>query len=144
MRKFDLLQQLDVGAACPRHSRRHPLADAVHRQDRRFVEGRAQEGAGGVRQVMFGEQNAFLGYADFRLQRAGNPELVQHPGDHRFAEHLPRFRVGLQDGGQDAVQFAERLLEEHDVVEIFPVDAGGIQAVLDGIFGKVVVVFLAA
>ena len=49
-----LLAHLDLVALADAVGARHPLAHAVHGQDRGLVEGRAQEGAGGVRQVMLG------------------------------------------------------------------------------------------
>ncbi len=71
-----------------------------------------------MRQVMLAEQNLFFADAEFRLQRGCDPELVDHPRNHRLAKHLPRLRISLQHHHEDAVEFAEWLLKKHDVVEI--------------------------
>ena len=76
-------------------------------------------------------------------KRGGDPELVDHPGNHRLAEDLVGLRIGLQRRHQDAVELAERLLEEDNVVQIVARDAGLLQAELDGLLGKIEVVLLA-
>jgi hypothetical protein len=46
------------------------------------------------------------------------PELVAHPGHHRFGERLPGSRVALHGGEEDALELHKRLLVEDDVIEI--------------------------
>ena len=69
-----------------------------------------------------------------------DPQLVEHPGDHRLAENLPGLRIGLQHGRQIAVELAERLLVEDHVVDVGALDASAFQAELDGLVREVEVV----
>src|SRR5580704_12933334 len=92
---------------------------------------------------MVGEQNLLAVDRQLRLQRARDPELVEHPSNHRFTKHLQRLWIGLQDAGQDAVELAERLLEKNHVIQIPAIDACLAQAELDGIGGEIKVVLLA-
>src|SRR6266478_3076678 len=84
---------------------------------------------------MFAKEDLLLGEAQFSLESASHPELVDHPGDHRFAKHFPGFRIGLQDRHQNAVKLPEGLFEEDDVVDVSTCDAGAIQTELDRISG---------
>ena len=144
MGEHHLLPDVDLVAASDAPGARHPLTHAVHGQDGGFVEGRAQKRAGGVRQVMFAEQNLVGRNAQLRGDLRADPQLVDHPGDHRLAKDLVRLRIGLQHGHQDAVELAEGLLVEDDVVQVAGLDARALQAELDGLVGKVEVVLDAA
>ena len=92
---------------------------------------------------MFAEQNLVPVHANLVLDLGRDPKLVHHPGNHRLAEQLVGLRIALQRHHQDAVEFAEWLLEENHIVEIPAGDAGGIEAELYGLLGKVEVVLLA-
>ena len=61
MREAQLVRQLDPVAAPDAEARGRPLADAVQRQDRGLLERRREEGAGGVRLVVVGEDVACRG-----------------------------------------------------------------------------------
>ena len=121
MRKADLVRSDGRSIAVADAERgRRPLADAVHREDRGALERRAEERAGRVRRWCCGMN---------RIRSAGtpsaladpvlDPELVEQPRGHRLAEH--RCRVAAPSRStveQDPLELDERLLEEHDVVEI--------------------------
>ena len=57
VRELDVTVQLDPVAAADAERGRAPLADAVERQDRRFLERTRKKGAGGVALVMVGEHD---------------------------------------------------------------------------------------
>ena len=69
VREARLLEQLDAVLSAPSPQvalptpsvAGGPLADAVDGQDRRLLERRAEEGAGGVRQVVLDEQDPSCG-----------------------------------------------------------------------------------
>src|SRR5437016_5873088 len=143
MGEFHLLRKSDVVSAAHTVGSRHPLAHPVDRENRGFLKWRAKECACRMRQVMLREKYAVLSYTQFSLQSACDPEFVEHPGDHGFAEHLPRFRVSLQNRRQNPIQLAERLLEENNIVKILPRDTFRFQTELDGILGEIVIVLLA-
>src|SRR5215469_12077925 len=96
-----------------------------------------------MRKMMVGKENLVLGNAQLRLKGARHPELVDHPGDHGLPEYLPGLRIGLQHGRQDAIELAERLFKENDVVEIVPRNPARFKAVVNGFPGKIEVVLLA-
>ena len=60
MREPQLVRERDPVAAADAERGRRPLADAVEREDRRFLERRREEGAGRVRFVVLGEDEALL------------------------------------------------------------------------------------
>ncbi len=62
--EVDLADDLQSVAFAQRQRRRRPFAHAVHRQHRRALERRGEEGAGGMAQVVLGEQQ--LGLASRR------------------------------------------------------------------------------
>ena len=120
VRKADLVRQLDAVAASRAVGRRGPLADAVHRQDRRLLERRREERAGGVGFVMLREDDR-LAVAPAQPTRdlARQAELLARPGGSEPDElPEPARRVG-EVGFQQAVELQERLLVEADGIEVF-------------------------
>src|SRR5271165_1418543 len=81
-------------------------------------------------QVVFAIQDPVFGNSQVGRYFRSDPEFVHHPGNHGFAEDLVGLGIGLQNGHQDAVELAERLLEESDVVQVAALDAAGFEAVL--------------
>jgi hypothetical protein len=140
MRKLDLLGQLDLRAASYSASRRQPFADTINGQNRRFLKRRAEKRARSVRKMVLREENAIAADSQFRLQGTGDPQLVQHPADHGFAENFPRLRISLQDADQQPVELSKRPLIKDHVVQVFGVDLRFTQAKLDGVFRKTKVV----
>ena len=60
VREVDLADHLQAVAVSQRQRRRGPFADTVHRQHGRALERRREEGAGGMAQVVLGEQQLAL------------------------------------------------------------------------------------
>ena len=71
-----------------------PLADAVYGDDGGLVKGGGKHGAGGVGDVVVGEE--YLAGRDANLVHQGvlDPELVTKEIDHRLAKDLPGARHG--------------------------------------------------
>ncbi len=144
MREHHLLADVDLIAASDAPRSRHPLAHAIHGQDRRFVKRRTQERAGRVRHVMLAIQNLVGRDAQLRRDLRADPQLVDHPGDHRLAKDLVRLRIGLQHAHQNAIEFAEGLLVEDRVIQVSGLDPGALQTELDGMMGEAEVMLDAA
>ena len=87
--------------------------------------------------MVLAEQDAVFGDAQVCGDLGSDPQLVHHPGDHGLAKHFVGLRIGLQHGHQDAVELAEGLLEEGDIVHVAALDAAGFQTELDGVLGIV-------
>src|SRR5437879_4574713 len=141
MRKLHLLQQADFVATGDAPGGRDPLTYAVHRKDGGLFKRRAKERACCVGKVMFAEHNLFFWNAQLRFNCAAHPKLVNHPGDHRFAEGFPRLRIGLQDSHQNAVKFAKRLFEEDEGVRVRAADSSSFQTEPDGLAREAGVVY---
>ena len=144
MGEADLAEHANVGAAADPVGGGGPLPDPVDGQDRRLVERRAEEGARGVREVVIAEDDLGLVHLEVLADLALDPELLGHPGDHRFLEDAPRLRERGHGRPEDAVELQERLLEEDDHVQVLAADAARLQAEVDRPARKVVVVLLAA
>jgi hypothetical protein len=140
MRKNHLLTQIDPAPAARAPCSRDPLSNAVDGQDRSLIEWRAQERACRMGKMVFAEKNSILGNSKFRRNGRPHPKLVNHPGDHRFAENLVRLRVRLQNRHQNPVELSKGLFEKCNVVDIVAANTGCIQAVLNGVPWKAVVV----
>ena len=127
----DLLQLLDRGTLAMGQERRRPLAGAVDRKNRRFLEVGAEESAGGVRKVVLDEVE---------------PRPFSPPQAHRFAKRLvgtlelhPRRPALLEKAGRVAkvpqgVPYATPEpqpgpIEERHMVELAGFDARFFQAV---------------
>src|ERR1700757_613899 len=93
-----------------------------------------------MREMVIGKENFLPVDAQLRLQRARDPEFVEHPADHGLAKHLPGSGVGLENAHQQAIEFAERPLVEDDVVQVLGVKLSLAQAKTDGVRGKTEVV----
>ena len=125
MRKPDLVRQGSTCSLADANRRRRPLADAVDGEDGGPVKRRAEEGAGRVRQVMRHEQNPIGVDAERLADAVLHPELVEQPRGHRLAEDARRAWRRGERRTEDALELHERLLEEHDVVELRRSDAPG-------------------
>ena len=71
-----------------------------------------------MRSVMIDEQQLRRFDVEPATDVVAYPNLVPHPRHHRIGEGSPRPRIALHGGEQDALELHERLLVEHDVVEI--------------------------
>src|SRR5579871_5577283 len=79
VREFDLLQQTDVASVADPIGSGNPFPNSINRKNGSFVEWRTQVSARRMRQVMFTKQYLFLTYAEFRLERAADPQFIDHP-----------------------------------------------------------------
>ncbi len=119
---------------------RRPLADPIDGQDRRLLEGGAEERAGGVGEVMLNEQDLPFGDPQLLPDQRLDPELLMEPGDHRLTEDLVGLRARLQDAHYQPLELQKRLLIEHGVLDLRGGDAGLCQAEIDSPVWKAVVV----
>ena len=90
--------------------------------------------------MMLTEQYFLFADAELSLESCTNPKFVDHPRNHGLTKYCPRLAISLEGGHQNAIEFAERLLKEDDVVQILPIDSGLIQAESNCMFWKAVVV----
>ena len=84
----DLLEDLDIVAPADADRGRGPLADAVHRQERRFLERRRKERARRVRLVVLGIQQSPWGRRWGRLGEGG-PALAASTSEGPAADGKP-------------------------------------------------------
>ena len=123
---------------------RRPLADAVHRHDRRVLERRRVERRGGVALVVLGEDVAVLRpRAEAAAQLAAHVQLLAEPDRHRLGERPQADRREREVGLEQPVELQDRLVIEGDEVEVARRDACRAQAVVDGPGREVGVVLLA-
>ena len=143
VREADLLEHRDVGALADAVGRRRPLADAVHGEDRRLLEGGGQEARGGVAHVVLGEEDRPLVGLELLADDRGHPELLVEPHRHRLAEGGEGAREGGDVGREHPLELEERLVVEADRVELLGLDPRLVEHVLDRAVGEVRVVALA-
>lgn len=89
---------------------------------------------------MLAEEDLFSWEAEVRLQTAGDAKLRGRPAGHQLGKKLARLRIRLQNTGDDAAKFAEGLFVEDGVVELRAANSGGLEAKLNRLRGKIVVV----
>ena len=135
VREADLALQGDVGALCPAATapggERRPFADAICGEEGGGPGRRGQESGGGVRLVMFGEQDLLARHAEPRSDDAAHPQLLAQRILHRMGEGAARAREGAQHRGQDAVELQHRPLVEDDGVEFLGLEPGAVEAIFD-------------
>ena len=143
VREAELAEKLEIGAGAAAERGGGPFADAVEREDGGVGERRREEGAGGVRLVMAGEMNRRRGEtecAKFVFDHGWEPELGVQPVGHRGGEGAEAAGCDRESGGEDALEFEERLFVVDDGVE----RAGGLgNAIGDGVAREGSVVFFA-
>ena len=142
MRKADLSQKPDSLSVSDSEARGCPLADAVYRENGCLVEPRGIKRARRVRSMVIDEQDLARLDAKPIAEVVSYPELIPEPRDHGFAESVPGSRVALKHRHQDALEFDEGLFVKDDVIEILRLDAGGLEAKLDGTFRVAGIVLL--
>ena len=137
--KVDLADDLEAAALAERERRRGPFAHAVHRQHGRPLERRGEEGAGGMAQVMLGEQQLALpiDVVAQRLQlldqQALLEELLLEPQRQRLAERGEAARREGEIRLQKPLELEERLVVERDEVDFGRPDSGGFEAGANGL-----------
>jgi hypothetical protein len=93
--------------------------------------------------MVLAKQNLCCREPEPHLNQGLDPQPIAEPGDHCFTKHLVRARKHLHAGEQQPLKLDKRLLEEHHVVQIGGLEPAKVETKVDGILGKLVVVFLA-
>ena len=115
---------VEVVAAAEADRRRRPLADPVHGQDGGFLERRGKERRGGVALVMLGEEELAVPVAVARkllqlvVQQPLLEQLFAQPQRDRHPERAKAVRREREIGFQQAFELEERLVVEHDVIDV--------------------------
>lgn len=142
MRKMDLFQNVQPTTRPMPDRRSAPLADAVHGEHGRTRKRRRKERAGGVRQVMLGEQHRTRPdlrsrqFTEMPAQAALLKKLVLTPDGHRHPERAKAARHGRQVRFDQPLELQQRLVVEHDVIDVPHSATGFAQAIGDGVCRK--------
>ncbi len=120
---------------------RRPLADAVHRQDRRLLVRRREERRRRVRLVVLGEED-LSAVRELFANPVLHPELLAHPERHRLQEGAEAAWREVEVRLEEALELQERLVVEGDGVERGGLDAPLLQAPESGLAREAGVVLL--
>src|SRR5918992_4440427 len=96
-----------------------------------------------MREMVLAKKYLRCGHVQFLLNEMLDPQLVTEPTDHSFAKYPVGLRKSLHRRKKQALEFDKRLLEKNHVIEIRAGDSAYLQAEVDCVLGKLVVVFLA-
>ena len=124
MREVDLARELEAIAAADAGRGRRPFADAVEREYRGFLERGGKEGGGRVALVMVGKEQAGIPVdvgvelGQVLPQQPFLEQLLLEPERNRHAERAKAARRERKVGLEQPLELDERLLVEHDVVEV--------------------------
>jgi hypothetical protein len=130
VREVDLPAHLERVAFPEAHGRGRPFPHPVHGQHRGFLEGRGEEGAGGVALVVLGEQEAVLPVVargvDLKLllQQSLLEQLLLEPHRHGHGERPEAAGGEGHVGLQQTLELEERLVVESHVVDVAQAHAG--------------------
>src|SRR4051812_45163621 len=70
-----------------------------------------------------------------------DPQLIEHPRGHRFAEHAVRARGCRNRRTDNSIELDEGFLEERDVIKVGATQPVAFEAETDGALGKREVMF---
>jgi hypothetical protein len=143
MRVVQLGEQLELVATAHAPRRRRPLADAVHREHRRFCERRGIEGARRVRLVVLGEQRLAREAVQLIQDQLSREQLLAQPHRHGGDELSQPLRRDAEILLEEPLELEQRLVVEGDVVELLEREAPLGETVGDGAGRKTGVVTLA-
>src|SRR5262245_65278783 len=149
MWKMKLLEDGEIVAAAETHGHGRPLADPVHGQHRRLLERRWEEGRGRMTLVMFREQELFFPVgmprelSQFVAQKLLLEQLLAQPQRDRHAERSKAGRRERQIGLQQAFELKERLVVEHDIVDVVQSSSRGLQTIAERMMREAGIVLLA-
>src|SRR3984957_3642980 len=122
MRKMDFLGYLEaIAVADPRRSG-GPFADTVHGEHGRIVERRGIKRRGRMAQMMLAEQQPTLveiagEFPELVAQQVLLKQFLAQPERDRHLERAKSARRHRDIGFQQPLEFEERLVIEHDMVE---------------------------
>ena len=123
-----------------------PFAHPVQGENGRALKGRGEKRAGRMGLVMLRKQNV-LRHGDahglqciFDLQR--RPQFLLHPQRHRHEEVLQPSGSHAEVGFHDAAELGDRFVVERHRIQIIRSQSRFLEAVLHGMNGEAVVVFL--
>src|SRR6184192_1637042 len=132
-----MLRQADGVSLSLAQRRRAPLADAVERQNRRFLERTREKRAGGMALMMV-EKNNRLAARAARLRRhaPANVQLLLQPNRNCFVELAKAQRRISNKRLQNPIELGQRLFIKGDVVQIVRSQPRLCQTVSDGLAWK--------
>src|SRR5262245_9979539 len=130
-----LLVDLDVVPAPDAHRCGCPLADAVDREDGRFLERRRKERARGVRLVMLAVENRSVILKRVADLSSGE-ELLLDPERSGFQKLNEAARCNAKVSFENPLEFEQRLVVEADAIEVGGGDAGCSKAIVHSACGK--------
>jgi hypothetical protein len=144
VREVQLVRQLDLATPADAEAGRGPLPHSVQRQDRRLFERRGVKGAGRVRFVVLGKDDA-LGVLPVQAvaDQPRQVELLAQPQRHGLVEGTETGRREAEISLEQPLELEKRLVVEADEVQSGRVDPRLGQAVVDGVLRKRVVVLYA-
>src|SRR6266849_668632 len=91
--------------------------------------------------MMAREQDFLARHVKLLVDERAHPQLIEEPGDHRFAKHLHRTGEHLERGQQNALELDEGLFEESNVFEVSGGDSLGLKYIANRLERKLEVVF---
>ncbi len=144
MREAQFVGDIEPVAAAGAEAGGRPLADAVEREDRGLVERGRIERAGGVREVMLGEDDLLLvGVLRPRRISAGTNSFSRIQTGMAVGERAKAARRVGEIRLDQPIELQQRLVVEADVVDVGGRQPCRAQAVVDRLHGKPFIVFLA-
>jgi hypothetical protein len=136
--EMDFLGDREVAAVPDRGRRGGPFADAVEGEHRGPLERRGIERGGRVAQMVLAEQEPRLPveFGVRGLELVGQQRLLEQlfaqPQRQRHAKRREAARAAGEIGLEQALELEERLVVEHDPVDVLELNAGLLQAIVDG------------
>ena len=137
----DLVRDLQVEVVPEADGGARPLAHAVGGEDRGVLQWRREKRAGGMREVVLGEEDLASKFSASRICPFTQSFWVSILHGVREAS---RSWMRHRAASQDALELEHRLLVEDDVVELVGVQVRGFEAVVRRAQGQTRVVFEAA
>jgi hypothetical protein len=123
VREACLLAQLEPVAPADAPAGRGPLADAVHGEDGRLLEGREEERGRRVGAVVRAHEDRHLA-AQRALEVEADPELPAQPVGHDEREGGQRVGEAGEGDGRDPLELPDRLLVKDGRAEVRRLESG--------------------
>src|SRR6478752_4808002 len=143
MRKREVICERNPVPRASAQCGRAPLADAIDCQDGRVVERTRKEGARRMAFVVVGINDRRLDVTQGAANRLSYEQLLSEPDRQRCGKTWEASGREREVSLEEALELAQRLLVERDVVEIARLEMRFAQAVIDGARWKRSVVLFA-